>query len=139
MSESSKNQDAFRDSGCVLYFLLDYIMAKDLEKINSLQQNLVQLELEVLNEKNLDIIKEITNYRSRTMKLHHYYVQLEGILQDLEDDISDLISNEAKRVFQYSYKKNYNVWSRIGTDMGIHVTNKEIFISNSWTCIKMRL
>ena len=35
MSESSKNQDAFRDSGCVLYFLLDYIMAKDLEKINS--------------------------------------------------------------------------------------------------------
>ena len=54
MSESSKNQDAFRDSGCVLYFLLDYIMAKDLEKINSLQQNLVQLELEVLNEKNLD-------------------------------------------------------------------------------------
>ena len=32
------------------------------------------------------------------MKLHHYYVQLEGILQDLEDDISDLISNEAKSI-----------------------------------------
>ncbi len=105
MSESSKNQDAFRDSGCVLYFLLDYIMAKDLEKINSLQQNLVQLELEVLNEKNLDIIKEITNYRSRTMKLHHYYVQLEGILQDLEDDISDLISNEAKEYFNILIRK----------------------------------
>ena len=102
---SSKNQDAFRDSGCVLYFLLDYIMAKDLEKINSLQQNLVQLELEVLNEKNLDIIKEITNYRSRTMKLHHYYVQLEGILQDLEDDISDLISNEAKEYFNILIRK----------------------------------
>ena len=105
ISESSKNQDAFRDSGCVLYFLLDYIMAKDLEKINSLQQNLVQLELEVLNEKNLDIIKEITNYRSRTMKLHHYYVQLEGILQDLEDDISDLISNEAKEYFNILIRK----------------------------------
>ena len=39
------------------------------------------------------------------MKLHHYYVQLEGILQDLEDDISDLISNEAKEYFNILIRK----------------------------------
>lgn len=33
----------FGIAGVFCIFLLDYIMAKDLEKINSLQQNLVQL------------------------------------------------------------------------------------------------
>lgn len=92
-------------SGTALYYLLDFIMSKDLEKINSLQQNLIQLELNVLNEKKMDQIREITNYRSRTLKLHHYYVQIEGICGDLVDDTQNLFDKETKQLFNILIRK----------------------------------
>lgn len=92
-------------SGTALYYLLDYIMSKDLEKINSLQHNLVALELNVLNEKKLDQIKEITGYRSRTLRLHHYYVQIEGICGDLIDDTQSLLDEETKKLFGILVRK----------------------------------
>lgn len=92
-------------SGTALYYLLDYIMSKDLEKINSLQHNLVALELNVLNEKKLDQIKEITGYRSRTLRLHHYYVQIEGICGDLIDDTQNLLDEETKKLFGILMRK----------------------------------
>lgn len=91
--------------GTALYYLLDYIMSKDLEKINSLQHNLVQLELNVLNEKKLDQIKEITGYRSRTLRLHHYYVQIKGICGDITDDPQNILDEEAKQLFNILIRK----------------------------------
>jgi magnesium transporter len=91
--------------GTVLYYLLDFIMYKDLEKINSLQQNLVQLELDVLNEKKTNQIREITEYRSRTMQLHHYYVQIEGICGDLTDETRHLMDDESKKLFNMLMRK----------------------------------
>lgn len=92
-------------SGTALYYFLDYIMSKDLEKINSLQHNLVDLELDVLNEKKLDQIKEITGYRSRTLRLHHYYVQIEGICGDLVDDPQNVLDKETKQLFNILIRK----------------------------------
>lgn len=92
-------------SGSALYYLFDYIMSKDLEKINNLQHNLVELELIVLNTQKLDQIKEITCYRSTTMKLHHYYVQIEGILGDLVDDTQNLLDAKTKNLFKVLMRK----------------------------------
>lgn len=97
--------DHITSSGTALYYLLDFIMSKDLEKINSLQQNLIQLELNVLNEKKMDQIREITSYRSRTLKLHHYYVQIEGICGDLIDDTQNLLDKETKQLFNILIRK----------------------------------
>ncbi len=91
--------------GTAVYCFLDYIMSKDLEKINSLQHNLVDLELNVLNKKKLDQIKEITGYRSRTLRLHHYYVQVEGIFGDLIDDPQNILDEETKQLFQILIRK----------------------------------
>lgn len=99
------HQDHINSSGTALYYLLDYIMSKDLEKINSLQQNLINLELNVLNTKKLDQIKEITSYRSRTLQLHHYYVQIEGICGDLADDTQNLLDKETKQLFNVLIRK----------------------------------
>lgn len=92
-------------SGTALYYFLDYIMSKDLEKINSLQHNLVDLELNVLNEKKLDQIKEITGYRGRTLRLHHYYVQIEGICGELSDDPQNILDEETKQLFNILIRK----------------------------------
>ena len=97
--------DHITSSGTALYYLLDYIMSKDLEKINSLQHNLVDLELNVLNEKKLDQIKEITGYRGRTLRLHHYYVQIEGICGELSDDPQNILDEETKQLFNILIRK----------------------------------
>ena len=98
-------QQNISSTGSCLYYFLDYIMSKDLEKINSLQQNLVQLELNVLSEKKMDQIKEITSYRSKTLRLHHYYIQIEGICNDIVNNTSDIISSETKDLFNILIKK----------------------------------
>ena len=92
-------------TGTALYCLLDYIMSKDLEKINRLQKNLVEMELNVLNNKKLDQIREITEYRSRTLKLHHYYVQIEGICEDLVSDTKNLFDKDTKTAFETLIRK----------------------------------
>lgn len=51
--------------GACLFFVLDFVMSKDLEKINSLQQNLIQLELSIFNDKMNTLIRDITTYRSK--------------------------------------------------------------------------
>lgn len=99
------HKEHIHSSGTALYYFLDYIMSKDLEKINSLQHNLVALELNVLNEKKLDQIKEITDYRSRTLKLHHYYVQIEGIFGDITDDTQNILDDETKQLFHILIRK----------------------------------
>lgn len=99
------NTGSITSGSTALFYLLDYIMSKDLEKINSLQHNLVELELNVLNEKKLDQIREITGYRSRTLKLHHYYTQIEGICCDLVDDTQNILDEEAKKLFQILIRK----------------------------------
>lgn len=92
-------------TGDALFYTLDYIMSKDLEKINRLQQNLVEMELNVLNNKKLDQIREITEYRSRTLKLHHYYVQVEGICEDLVSDTKNLFHDNTKATFEILIRK----------------------------------
>ena len=92
-------------SGSCLYYILDFIMSKDLEKINSLQQNLIQLELNIFNNNKSTLIKEITNYRSRTLTLHHYYIQMEGICGSLVDDTKDFFDYDTKQLFGILEKK----------------------------------
>lgn len=101
--EASKGK--ITSSGSCLYYVLDFIMAKDLEKINSLQQNLIQLELSIFNDNMNTLIREITNYRSKTLNLHHYYVQVEGICGVLVDDTKDLFEDETKQLFCVLEKK----------------------------------
>lgn len=93
------NAEKITSSGTALYYLFDFIMSKDLEKINTLQQNLIQLELSIFNDKMQTLIREITNYRSRTLTLHHYYVQIEGIFHSLVDDTKDFFDTDTKQLF----------------------------------------
>ena len=90
------HKEYITDSGMALYQLLDYITTKDLEKINALHQNLARLELDILSDKSRNLIVDITNFRSRTLRLHHYYVQLYGICGDLIDNSQNFFSEETK-------------------------------------------
>lgn len=99
------NSEKIVSSGIALYYIFDFIMSKDLEKINSLQQNLIQLELSIFNNKMQTLIREITNYRSRTLTLHHYYVQIEGIFGSLIDDTQKFFEEDAKQLFRILEKK----------------------------------
>ena len=91
--------------GACLFFVLDFVMSKDLEKINSLQQNLIQLELSIFNDKMNTLIRDITTYRSKTLRLHHYYIQIEGICGRLADDTKGLIDEDSKQLFSVLEKK----------------------------------
>lgn len=84
------------NSGCALYQLLDFITIKDLEKINALHQNLARLELSILSDRTRNLIPDITNFRSRTLKLHHYYIQLYGICSDFVDNSQNFFDEETK-------------------------------------------
>lgn len=99
------NKGKITSSGSCLYYVLDFIMAKDLEKINALQQNLIQLELSIFNDNMNTLIRDITNYRSKTLNLHHYYVQVEGICGVLVDDTKDLFEDDTKQLFCILEKK----------------------------------
>ena len=92
-------------AGTILYYMLDFVISKDLEKMNAIQQKLAQLERDILSSSNEELIKEITNYRSSTMKLHHYYVQLAGICGDLSDNTENLFDAKTKRLFQILIRK----------------------------------
>lgn len=88
-----------------LYYILDFIISKDLEKMNALQQKLAQLERDILNDQINEPLKEITGYRSSTMKLHHYYVQLAGIYGDLSDNTEKLFDLKTKKLFDILIRK----------------------------------
>ena len=99
------NREKMISPGACLFYVLDFVMSKDLEKINSLQQNLIQLELSIFNDKMNTFIRDITTYRSKTLRLHHYYVQIEGICGCLADDTKGLIDEDSKQLFSVLEKK----------------------------------
>ena len=96
------------------------------------------MELNVLNEKKLDQIREITGYRSRTLKLHHYYTQIEGICCDLVDDTQNILDEEAKKLFRILIRKSpysdMNL-SRFGNIRPRYGT----FTNSSWMCTRILL
>lgn len=99
------HQNDMVSSGIILYHILDFLISKDLEKMNAIQQKLAQLERDILNDNIEEPIKEITNYRSSTMKLHHYYVQLAGICGDLSDNTDNLFDTKTKLAFKKLIRK----------------------------------
>ena len=98
-------QNDMDTSGIILYHMLDILISKDLEKMNAIQQKLAQLERDILNDNVVEPIKEITNYRSSTMKLHHYYVQLAGICGDFGDHTDNLFDEKTKQSFKKLIRK----------------------------------
>lgn len=114
------HRDNIHSLPAVLCYMLDYIISEDLEKMNAIQQNLADLEKDILNDNVRNPLTKITNYRSSTMNLHHYYIQLSGICTALKDNsnifirqetrallnpLSDkinLLSREAQQIWEYT-------------------------------------
>lgn len=91
--------------GIVLCYVLDFIILKDLEKMNAIQQKLAVLERNILNENINNPLKEITGYRSSTMKLHHYYIQLAGIYGSLNDNTEKFFDYKSQNFFKFLIRK----------------------------------
>lgn len=99
------HRDKISSTGEMLYYMLDYMVSEDLEKMNAIQQNLVQLEQDILNNSSSEPIREITNFRNGTMKLYHYYIQLAGICGDLCNNSLSLFNEDAIRLFKILSEK----------------------------------
>lgn len=91
--------------GQALYQIIDFIISKDLEKMSAIQQKLAQLERDILSDSGKEPIKEITNYRSSTMRLHHYYVMLAGMCGDLSDNTDNFFDKKTRYLFSVLIKK----------------------------------
>lgn len=103
-----------------LYYILDFIISEDLEKMNAIQKNLVRLEQDILNNSTPEPIREITECRNHTMRLYHYYIQFAGLSSDLcnksqvffnEDSVIlfrtlsekiNLFVHEARQIWEYT-------------------------------------
>lgn len=84
----------------LLYHMINYIISDNLEKINSIQENLATLEQNILNNSMPNPIREITECRNKTMKMYHYYVQLSGICCDLCNKSQNILGASAPSTFQ---------------------------------------
>lgn len=94
------HRDKITSAGIALYYIFDYIISGDLEKMNAIQRNLAQLEQNILNDSNSEPIREITDCRNSTMKLYHYYIQLSGICSDLCNNTQNYLDENSRQLFQ---------------------------------------
>ncbi len=101
----STHKDNLNSPGAILYYIMDYLVYNDLEKISTIQQKLSYLEQEILTGKNRTPNIEIINYRNRTMKLFHYYIQLAGTCGNITDNTRKLFPEEIQRLFSVLEKK----------------------------------
>jgi magnesium transporter len=91
---------ALSSAGTLLYYLLDYVISGDLEKMNALQQNLAALEQSILSEHISEPLKKITDCRNNTMHLYHYYIQLSEICGELYNKTQNFFTEEEQKQFQ---------------------------------------
>lgn len=116
ISECFKNilklySDNMNSCESILYHMLENIISKDLEKMNSIQQNLANLEQDILNNNIRNPLNEITGYRNDTMKLYHYYIQLAGICGKLKDNMPNFFDDDSKKLFDVLLDK-INLFSK---------------------------
>lgn len=101
--ETHKNN--LTSPGAALYYILDYLIYNDLEKMSTLQQKLANLEQDILRNRTRRPNLDIANYRNSTMKLYHYYIQLAGICGNLTESTLDFFDEETKELFSILQKK----------------------------------
>lgn len=104
VAECINETDCLRDNempstGHILYNFIKHILSDDLEKMNSIQENLAILEQNILNNTIPEPLREITDCRNQTMKLYHYYVQLSGLCCDFCNNSQNLLDEEHIRLF----------------------------------------
>lgn len=97
--------DKLTSAGNSLYYILDDIISDDLSKMNTLQQNLAQLEQDILDNKEPNALRNITECRHNAMKIYHYYTQLSGICSDLQNNTQNLFDAGDRQLFATLYSK----------------------------------
>lgn len=91
--------DKITSAGNSLYYIIDNIISDDLTKMNTLQQNLAQLEQDILDNKEPNALRNITECRHNAMKLYHYYTQLSGMCSDLQNNTQSFFDAGDRQLF----------------------------------------
>lgn len=99
------HRDNLTVPGVVLYYIFDYLVYNDLEKMSTLQQKLATLEQDILRNKTRRPNLDIASYRNSTMKLYHYYIQLTGICGNLTDSTLNFFDENTKELFSILQNK----------------------------------
>lgn len=84
----------------VLYEFFDQLTIGDSLFLETIEQDISDLEEALITSKKRDYIKEIIGFRKKLLALKRYYEQLQDLAYALEDNENQLISEELVRYFR---------------------------------------
>lgn len=87
------------DPGTVLYYFFEQLIDDDLEKINVVQDHLSQLEAQIFETLEDNYSKKLTNFRSKTLQLSHYYMQFSSLATLLSEDTYNYFGQKQLELF----------------------------------------
>lgn len=90
------------DPASILYYFFEQLIDDDLEKINVIQDHLSQLESQIFKEPDDNYSKRLTDFRSKTLQISHYYMQF-----------SALTTMFSENTFNYFNKKQLQLFSSL--------------------------
>lgn len=83
-----------------LYHLMEYLIEKDLEKINLIQDQLSRLEEQIFHMTENNYSGRLTEFRSKTLQLSHYYLQLTALITILTENSNGFFNNRHLQRFE---------------------------------------
>lgn len=76
------------------YYLLEYLVETDLEKLNLIQDQLSQLEKQIFDNIQDNYSRRLTHFRTKALQLSHYYLQLTAMIKALISDENHIFSKK---------------------------------------------
>lgn len=92
-------QKNLTDPGTIFYYFLEQLIDNDLEKMNLIQDNLSQLENQIFEKLENNISQRLTGFRTKTLALSHYYLQLTSLSTLLSENNYDYFNKKQIELF----------------------------------------
>ncbi len=99
----------------VLHTFLSFILKNELEKMQDLEQEITDTEVEVLNNGRRKYLSTITTYRKQLLVRKRYYEQFEQIFDGIAENGNGFFSEDDLRLFKILEKKTDRLLSHILT------------------------
>lgn len=90
---------ALTDAALFLYYLLEYLVDGDLEKISVIQEQLSNLEDQIYKNIQGDFSRRLTEFRGRTLHILHYYLQFIALIAIISDNPISFFNKKQIQMF----------------------------------------
>lgn len=90
---------ALTDAALFLYYLMEYLVDGDLEKISVIQEQLSNLEDQIYKNIQGDFSRRLTEFRGRTLHILHYYLQFIALIAIISDNPISFFNKKQIQMF----------------------------------------